>query len=254
MKLRTTLRPDLESGGTWTYLGYHPVNYNLVSTSNIPVTDIIKIDLNTDDPLVITPNASKGFYGFKYELTDNCANTETTNVYLQVLEDFRFKSICDYWINYSPRDYNSQPEIDGIRISSFKVNETQLLTEPVYLGNFSSYMLDGIACQASAFNNYLRNFVDTLESLNINGYSFIYSNRTESNPAFVCSGYKYHTIAYPENDTFEIIFQQEKGNWENTDMWTESSVFSWDGTAWLDQSVAGTTGHTRTGGNVIVCV
>lgn len=254
MKLRTTLRPDLESGGDWTYLGYHPTNYNLVSIDNVPVSDIFTIDLSTDDPLVVVANASKGFYGFEYELTDTCANTATTNVYLQVIEDNRPKAQCDYWLNYSARDYNSQGEIDLIRISSFVVNGTELLKEPKYLGDFAIYMLDGIACQASAFNNYIRNFVDTLESLNVDGYSFIYSDRTESNPTHLCSGYKYHTIFYPEGDTFEIVFQQNKGSWINTEKWTETSVFSYISSAWQDQSVAGTNGHTRTGGNVIVCV
>lgn len=254
MKLRE-LRPDLPSGGTWSWIGFHPTNYNLVSTSINPSPNIIITDGSTDNPSIYTVNAQGGFYGFRYSFTDSCSVVRTTNVYIQVLENYVPKTVCDYWLNYSPRDYNSQIELDGLRISSFKVNGSEVLTEPLYLGTYSNYMLTGIVCQASPSHNYITNFVDALNSLNVPNYQFKYSNRTESNPAFTCSGYKFHTVSRPTADTFEIIFQQNKGVWTNTDRWTETSVYLWgDSASWEIQNVSGTTGFIRTGGNVKVCL
>lgn len=261
-RLRTQLRPDLQVGGTWTYLGYHPSNKNSISTSNVPTIGITLIDSATDDPLAVTATASVGWYGYEYEFDDKCSTTFTTNVYLQVTDSQTEYEICDYWLDWSPKYIVNQTILNYLRISSFKVNDVEYLPLPISLGTFSLYMLEGTICEAITDHNYVKNFCDTLNNVGIPGFTFVYSDREEDNPIYTCSGYKYHTIYYPTNSTFEIVFQEDFSfgsgtNWRNHSKWDQDSSYKWNnGTqAWIDQAeCTSCSGETLADNIVKVCL
>ena len=82
-RLRTDLNPTATSGGTWTYLGYHPSDPLLIDISNTPLNNILITDSGTDNPLINPTNGSSGFYKWKYSVnatngTCPATTTETT--------------------------------------------------------------------------------------------------------------------------------------------------------------------------------
>ncbi len=260
-RLRTQLRPDLGTGGTWTYLGYHPNNKNLISINNTPDIEPLQIDLATDDPLIITTNASSGWYGYQYEFDDKCSTTFNTKVYLQVVSSETDYNICDYWLDWSARAIVNQASLDYVRLTSFKVNSVEYITNPTNFGTFSLYKLEGIACEAVTDHNYVKNFCDTLNNINVPGFTFVYSNRVECDPIYTCGGYKYHTLYYPMDSTFEIIFQEDITSgfgipqWYNHTKWTQESVYKWTTGAWVDQAACTScAGETLACNDVVICV
>lgn len=262
-RLRTDLRSDLSAGGTWTYLGYHPTNKLSVSTSNVPTVDIQRIDMSTDNPMIITAGSTVGFYGFNYEQTDDCATTYNTKVYIQIIGSKKLITICDYWLDFNPKIYQSQSLLDKIRISSFKFNNTEYLTEPLGFGTFTKYFLDGSTTVCVTDHNYIRAIPDTLNSIGLADFTVGYSTRAESGTSMYNCEYKYYTLYYLSNSTFEIIFQEDTNfnpsnppNWVNNSRWTENTVFKWNGisSSWVDQATCNScVGETMVNNDVVVC-
>jgi hypothetical protein len=85
-----------------------------------------------------------------------------------------------------------QTTLDGLNISSFKVDNVEQLTAPVEFGQLNIISIGG--------KQYVTNLVDTLNAIGVPYFFFDYSTR-----AHAAKGLRFFKIKRPACQTFEII-------------------------------------------------
>lgn len=101
----------------------------------------------------------------------------------------RFRT-CDYYQDFG--EFIQQSTMDDLLVTSFKVDDRQLLSAPVPLGQLNIIDLGG--------GPYVTNLVDTLNSIGAPYFAFGYSTRVHAQ-----KGMRFFTIKHPACQGFEII-------------------------------------------------
>jgi len=97
---------------------------------------------------------------------------------------------CDYYQDLG--EFIQQSTMDDLNISSFKIDDVEQLTSPVYLGQLNIIDLGG--------GPYVTNLVDALNSIGAPYFSFSYHTRSHAT-----RGIRFFKIKWPACQGFEII-------------------------------------------------
>ena len=97
---------------------------------------------------------------------------------------------CDYYQDFGV--FMRQTTLDGLNISSFKVDNVEQLAAPVEFGQMNIISIGG--------KQYVTNLVDTLNAIEVPYFFFDYSTRVHD-----AKGLRFFKIKRPACQTFEII-------------------------------------------------
>ena len=120
-------------------------------------------------------------------------------------------SECLYWQDFG--QYITQETVDSLQITSFKLNNKQLLDAPVGFGILNVVGVYG--------QSYVTNLVDALNSIGVPYFTFNYSGKTSTKP----DG-RFFSIKRPICYNFEILIEDSDGVvYRYTDLEQWQSVF-----------------------------
>jgi len=101
----------------------------------------------------------------------------------------RFQT-CDYYQDFGT--YIEQSTLNDLKVTSFKIDDKEILTAPVAFGSINIIDIAG--------RPYVTNLVDTLNSIGAPYFEFGYSTRVHAT-----KGLRFFTIKHPACQGFEII-------------------------------------------------
>ena len=124
---------------------------------------------------------------------------------------------CDYWQDFG--QFMSQQTLDGLSLTSFKVDGIEQLTAPVDFGIINVVSISGKA--------FVTNLIDTLNELEVPYFSFRPSERDYTGKTDL----RFFKIKRPACQTFEIVISAEAPVYRYRDYDMASKWFDgdWDG-------------------------